>query len=193
MSFQVTRRQLGKRGAAAAAGLATTASGPWTLDALSATADAAAPCGRLEDIEHVVILIQENRSFDQYFGRLRGVKGFSDPHVLRQSDGQTVFAQPGYTGPNQAPPQHLRPFHLDIQISNAACTNDINHSWGPQHRSWNGGKMDGFVKTHLSVDGPGDGPLTMGYYDRGDLPYYYALADAFTVCDQYFCSVIGPT
>ncbi len=53
--------------------------------------------------------------------------------------------------------------------------------------------MDGFVKGHLAVDGSANGPLTMGYYTRKDLSFYYALADAFTICDHYYCSVIGPT
>ena len=53
--------------------------------------------------------------------------------------------------------------------------------------------MDAFVTAHLAADGPDNGPLTMGYYARADLPFYYALADAFTICDGYHCSVLGPT
>ncbi|MGH9028116.1 MAG: alkaline phosphatase family protein, partial [Acidimicrobiales bacterium] len=72
-------------------------------------------------------------------------------------------------------------------------TNDITHDWGPQHVSWNSGAMDGFLTAHLASDGPKNGFLTMGYFTRADLPFYHALADAFSVCDQYFCSVLGPT
>src|SRR5205085_1538292 len=153
---------------------------------------AAAPgCGRLHQIQHVVILIQENRSFDHYFGSYRGVAGFADPNVLQLTDGSglSVFAQPGYPGGYDG--DHLYPFHLD-SYNNGECTNDIDHSWGPQHAYWDGGKLDGFVSEHLAVDGS-NGPLTMGYYTREDLAFYYALADAFTICDHYFCSVIGPT
>jgi phospholipase C len=149
-------------------------------------------CGSLSDIQHVVILIQENRSFDHYFGSYRGVTGFADPSALTLNDGSglTVFAQPGYPGGYDG--DHLYPFHLD-SYNNGECTNDINHSWGPQHAYWDGGSMDGFVREHLAVDGPANGPLTMGYYTRKDLQFYYGLADAFTICDHYFCSVIGPT
>jgi phospholipase C len=149
-------------------------------------------CGRLQDIEHVVILIQENRSFDHYFGSYRGVTGFADPGALPLGDGSglTVFAQPGYPGGYDG--NHLYPFHLD-SFNNGECTNDINHSWGPQHTYWDSGKMDAFVSGHLATDGSANGPLTMGYYKRSDVSFYYALADAFTICDHYHCSVIGPT
>jgi phospholipase C len=151
-------------------------------------------CGTLDDIEHVVILIQENRSFDHYFGSYRGVAGFADPKALGLKDGSglTVFAQPGYPAPGYG--GHLLPFHFDTQPpNNGECVNDITHSWGPQHRSWNLGAMDSFVKEHLATDGQANGTNTMGFYDRADLPFYYALADAFTICDHYFCSVLGPT
>jgi phospholipase C len=62
-----------------------------------------------------------------------------------------------------------------------------------QHQSWNNGAMDSFVKAHLAADGSTNGPVTMGYFTRSELAFYYALADAFTVCDNYFCSVLGPT
>jgi phospholipase C len=162
-------------------------------NSLIARALAAAPaCGTLKDIEHVIILIQENRSFDHYFGSYRGVKGFADPNALPLNDGSglNVFAQPGY--PNGFDGDHLYPFHLD-SFNNGECTNDINHSWGPQHTYWDNGAMDGFVTGHLAADGSANGPLTMGYYTRKDLSFYYALADAFTICDHYHCSVIGPT
>jgi phospholipase C len=140
----------------------------------------------------VVILIQENRSFDHYFGSYPGVRGFADPGVLALGDGSglSIFAQPGSPGGFDG--DHLYPFHLD-SYSNGECTNDINHSWGPQHSYWDGGKLDGFVTGHLAADGAANGPLAMGYYTRKDLSFYYALADAFTLCDQYYCSVIGPT
>ena len=153
---------------------------------------APAGCGRLTDIEHVVILVQENRSFDHYFGSYRGVRGFADPGVpmLHDGSGLSVLAQPGY--PSGFDGDHLYPFRLD-SARNGECTNDINHGWGPQHGYWNGGRMDGFVRGHIAIEGALDGPLTMGYCTRDDLQFLYALADAFTVCDRYHCSVIGPT
>jgi phospholipase C len=182
----LTRRQALQTGAAAGASALL-----W--NGLIAKALANPPrCGSLNDIQHVVILIQENRSFDHYFGSYRGVAGFADPNVLPLNDGSglSIFAQPGYPGGFDG--GHLYPFHLD-SFNNGECTNDINHSWGPQHSYWDSGKLDGFVTGHLAADGAANGPLTMGYYTRKDLSFYYALADAFTICDHYHCSVIGPT
>ena len=141
-------------------------------------------CSKLTDIDHVVILIQENRSFDHYFGSYRGVRGFSDQSV--------AFQQPDPANTTSSPVGALLPFHLDTSKVNAACTHDINHDWVPQHQSWNNGAMDGFVSSRLPINS-NDAVLSMGYYTRGDLPYYYGVADAFTICDNYFCSVMGPT
>ena len=141
-------------------------------------------CSNINDIEHVVIFIQENRSFDHYFGSYRGVRGFSD--------NSGAFQQPDSANTSNAPIGYLLPFHLDTSTTNAACTHDISHDWVPQHKSWDNGAMDGFVNSRLPINA-NDAVLSMGYYTRADLPYYYALADAFTICDNYFCSVMGPT
>ncbi|MBV9884926.1 MAG: phospholipase [Acidobacteria bacterium] len=141
-------------------------------------------CSKLTDIEHVVILIQENRSFDHYFGSYRGVRGYSDQSL--------AFQQPNPSNTTSPPIGALLPFHLDTTTTNAACTHDITHDWVSQHQSWNSGAMDGFVTSRVAANA-NDAVLTMGYYNRQDIPYYYALADAFTICDNYFCSVIGPT
>ena len=78
--------------------------------------------------------------------------------------------------------------------TNAECTFDLSHAWSAQHACWNNGAMDAWVTTHTSAqyEGPVNGVLTMGYYTRADLPFYYALADAFTINDAYHCSVFGP-
>jgi phospholipase C len=159
-----------------AAGLGLTALGTGIEDLLARAAAASPKAGTLKDIEHVVILIQENRSFDHYFGTLSGVRGFGD------KDGRKHFFQRDSSG------RTVHPFHLPT-----GCLPDLTHDWGPQHRSWNGGKMDGWVKAHEAVDPPGVGDQTMGFYKRSDLRFYFALADAFTICDRYHCSVIGPT
>ena len=146
------------------------------VEGLLASAAAAAPRhGTLKDIEHVVILIQENRSFDHYFGTLSGVRGFDDKR------GRSAFFQTDGS-------ETLHPYHLNTQ-----CLKDLTHDWGPQHQSWNGGAMDGFMRAHNAADTKAIGLETMGYYDRKDIPLYYTLADKFTVCDGYHCSVIGPT
>ena len=189
MSHRITRREALRAGVAAGGALGASTLLPGSLIARALAAPA---CGSLNDIEHVVILIQENRSFDHYFGSYRGVRGFADPNVQKLTDGSglSIFAQPGYPGGFDG--DHLYPFHLN-SYANGECTNDINHSWGPQHTYWDAGKLDGFVTGHLAADGAANGPLTMGYYTRRDLGFYYALADAFTLCDGYHCSVIGPT
>jgi phospholipase C len=142
-------------------------------------------CGsKLTDIEHVVIFIQENRSFDHYFGSYRGVRGFADQSL--------AFQQPDSANSINPPVGKLLPFHLNTSTTNAACTHDINHAWVPQHQSWNNGAMDGFVNSRLPINS-NDAVLTMSYYTRADIPFYYAVADAFTICDNYFCPVMGPT
>src|SRR6476646_8565668 len=101
-------------------------------------------CAKLTDIEHVVILIQENRSFDHYFGSYRGVRGFADQSA--------AFQQPDSANTTVSPVGKLLPFHLDTSQVNVACTHDITHDWLPQHQSWDNGKMDGFVNSRLPIN-----------------------------------------
>src|SRR6201997_3348986 len=181
--LNLTRRKLLKLGtAAAAAELASLGLHGCGVSNLGQSV--ASGCSKLSDIEHVVILTQENRSFDHYFGSYRGVRGFSDQSA--------AFQQPDPANTAISPAGQLLPFHLDTSQVNAACTHDISHDWVPQHQSWDNGNMDGFVTSRLSINA-NDAVLSMGYYTRADLPYYYAVADAFTLCDNYCCSVIGPT
>ncbi|HSZ36282.1 MAG TPA: alkaline phosphatase family protein [Acidimicrobiales bacterium] len=138
-------------------------------------------------IEHVVFVMQENRSFDHYYGTYRGVRGFDD-HPAGEFG---AFAQRWPGGRERT----LLPFHLDSASGIGECTTDLDHSWHGQHLSWGRGSNNAFVATHVrpEFEGPENGVLTMGYYRRSDLPFYYALADAFTICDNYHCSVFGPT
>ena len=147
----------------------------------------AAPA-KLTDIDHIVILMQENRSFDHYFGTLSGVRGFDDANPLLLPNGKPVFYQPD----RDSSGGFVLPFHLDTHRTSAQRLHDLSHSWAALHGSWNGGKLDGWVTAHERTDGT-SGPLTMGYYTREDLPFYYALADAFTICDGYYCSVLSST
>jgi phospholipase C len=141
--------------------------------------------GRLTDIEHVVFVMQENRSFDHYFGTYPDVRGFADPNAI-----PGVFQQPFPPNSLLPPTGRILPYHLDTSPSGGGeCTPDPTHGWGPQHDSWNGGAMDGWGKAHA-----GDADWSfMGYYTRSDLPYLHAVADAFTLCDAYHCSVMGST
>ena len=182
---RVTRRELLKIGAATgAAELAAKLLTGCGMVNIGRGGTSTSGCAKLTDIDHVVILIQENRSFDHYFGSYRGVRGFSDQ--------SSAFQQPYPPNTSNPPAGALLPFHLDMSKTNAACTHDISHDWVPQHQSWNNGAMNGFVTSRLPINA-NDAVLAMGYYTRADLPFYYAVADAFTICDNYFCSVMGPT
>ena len=158
--------------------------------------------GSLSDIEHFVFLMQENRSFDHYFGTLSGVRGFNDRTVPKQTVGgkeYSVFHQFGWEpGVGKTSTGYTLPFAFKSSITDDdQCLNDPTHDWAPQHLSWNNGKMDRFLSTHLAYDstvaGKPNAPIVMSHYDRTTLPFYYQLADAFTICDNYHCSVMGPT
>ncbi len=135
------------------------------------------------DAEHIVVLMQENRSFDHCFGALQGVRGFRDPRVHAQPDGRPVWFQTDAAGATYAP------FRLDITKSNATWIGGLPHDWPDQVDARNGGKYDKW----LIAKPKRDLPFTLGHYQRDDLPFYYALADAFTVCDQAFCSSLTGT
>lgn len=156
---------------------------PWERPAWGAQ-----PPAKLSDIDHIVILMQENRSFDHYFGTLAGVRGFGDVHAALLRDGRPVFYQPDRFSRDG----YVLPFHLDTKTSSAQRLHGLSHAWQALHESWNGGRQDRWIDAHYRTDGKG-APLTMGYYTRDDLPFYYALADAFTICDGYHSSLMGPT
>ncbi|HET9422182.1 MAG TPA: alkaline phosphatase family protein [Nocardioides sp.] len=151
---------------------------PWQLQKAVAETPPG-PRGRLKDIEHVVILMQENRSFDHYFGALPGVRGFDDPDAITLPNGASVFDQPVPGGGT------LRPFRLDTETTSAQESVGLPHDWEDQHHAWNGGAMDSWIAAK--------GKLAMGYHTRDDIPFHWALAENFTVCDNYFCSVMGAT
>ena len=140
------------------------------------------------DAEHVVILMQENRSFDHCYGTLQGVRGFNDPRAIRLPNKNLVWLQSNSNGETYLPfrPQHQRhKIYLD---------GTLPHSWTDQVDARNDGKCDKW----LEAKKPGNKayqkmPLTLGYYNREDIPFYYALADAFTICDQNFCSSLTGT
>jgi phospholipase C len=161
-----------------------------SANALARLAAATAPAGSdLGAIDHIVFLMMENRSYDHYFGAYPRGRGFDD----HPADSYGVFAQAYPGGTALKPPGVLFPFHL-LQSAGEECTDDLTHDWGPQHLCWDNGKMDAFVSTHTSSTYEGaDGAMTMGYYLRQDLPFYWALADNFTLLDAYHSSILGPT
>ena len=183
---KLTRRRLLSGASRVAAAAAASALMPPNLQRLLALDPPRS--GSLKDIKHVVLLMQENRSFDHYFGTLAGVRGFADPSALKLADGKSVFYQPDAVNPSG----YLLPFHLDTRKSSAQKIPSTSHAWAVQHEAWNNGRMDQWLPAHRKADGP-HGPYCMGYYNREDIPFQFALAEAFTICDTYHCSVMGPT
>jgi phospholipase C len=156
------------------------AGGAAAMTALSPSIDRAAAIpadrrtGTIADIDHVVVLMQENRSFDHYFGSLRGVRGFGDPNPVTLPDGDAVWQQNG-----------VLPFRPGADDLGLQFIQDLAHGWNDGHDAFHGGRYDRWVQAKT--------PTTMAYLTREDIPFHYALADAFTVCDAYHCSLIGPT
>ncbi|MEV6840470.1 phosphocholine-specific phospholipase C [Streptomyces sp. NPDC051133] len=133
--------------------------------------------GTVEDVEHIVVLMQENRSFDHYFGSLRGVRGFGDPRSVTQN-GRSVWKQSDGT-------KDILPFRPDADDLGLAFIQDLPHGWQDTHAAFNGGRYDKWV--------PAKGTTTMAHLTREDIPFHYALADTFTLCDAYHCSFMGST
>lgn len=140
------------------------------------------------DAEHIVFLMQENRSFDHSYGAMRGVRGFNDPRAMKLPNGLPVWIQSSKEG------ESCGPFRLDIENTKTTWMGSLPHGWGDMVHARNEGKMD----TWLDAKRPGNKeykqlPLTMGFHNRQDIPFYYAFADAFTICDQHFCSSLTGT
>src|SRR6201996_3372063 len=140
------------------------------------------------DAEHVVILMQENRSFDHALGTLQGVRGFNDPRAIRQANGNSIFLQTSTAGDTFAP------WRLDIKDTKITWMGSIPHVRHSQVDAWNFGHHNAWIDAKRSGNPDYTNvPITMGHYTREDLPFYYALADAFTVCDQHYCGVMSST
>lgn len=140
------------------------------------------------DAEHIVILMQENRSFDHCFGTLQGVRGFNDPRAITLPDKNLVWMQTNEAG------ETYTPFRFDIHNTKATWLGSTPHSRSSQVDANNFGKYDQWLQAKRVWDKKYAGaPLTLGYYTREDIPFYYAMTDAFTVCDQNFCSAMTST
>jgi phospholipase C len=178
------RRFFGLGGAAAGMAVAGSQLGGLAGGAQAAAATAGKPnrTGTIKDLRHVVILMQENRSFDHYYGSLQGVRGFSDKQVLKYQNGTNIFQQPDSKRTDTG---YLLPFHMDSSKVDAQNAGDLDHSWDGDHSARNGGLWNNWV--------PAKSEQTMGYFTRADLPFNYAVADAFTICDNYHQAIMGPT
>jgi phospholipase C len=125
----------------------------------------------IEDIKHVVILMQENRSFDEYFGTFPGVSGFSDDSPLFR---------------NPWPGSNFFPFRLSTFTAQGEKCPGCNHDWNAMHADYAQGHMNGW-------NTQGNPSAVLGFYVADDIPYHWALAQTFALCDHYFCSVLGGT
>jgi phospholipase C len=134
--------------------------------------------GTIRDVRHIVILMQENRSFDHYFGTMKGVRGFGDPHPIPLPGDRPVWWQ--HNGVRDLPP-----FHLDTARTNALKVPGTPHSFADAQAAWDQGKFGRWPKFKTDY--------SMGYYRREDIPFQFALAEAFTICDAYHCSVTSGT
>ncbi|PRD46480.1 phosphocholine-specific phospholipase C [Sphingobacterium haloxyli] len=147
-----------------------------------------APGSTFYDAEHIVFLMQENRSFDHLYGTLKGVRGFNDPRVIDLPNKNKVWLQSNKEGKTYIP------FRLNTQDTKVPWMGSTPHGWADQTDARNKGKYDKWLKVKKPYNKEyADIPLTLGYCDRLDFPFYYSLADAFTVCDQHFCSSITGT
>ncbi|TDO47108.1 phospholipase C [Kribbella sp. VKM Ac-2571] len=135
--------------------------------------------GSIQDVEHIVVLMQENRSFDHYFGSLNGVRGFGDPRPVTLPSGKPVWYQKSAAG------KEILPFRPEADNLGMQFIQDLAHSWSDAHLAVNNGKYDQWIPAKTST--------TMAYLTREDIPFHYALADKFTVCDAYHCSFMGST
>lgn len=134
----------------------------------------------IDDVEHIVIFMQENRSFDHYFGTLRGVRGYGDRRAILLPNGRPVWHQPLVAGIGSVLP--FRPNASDLGMQ---FIQGMLHDWTTTHWAWNGGRYDQWIVAK--------GPTSMAYMTRDDIPFHYQLADAFTICDAYHCSGMMPT
>jgi phospholipase C len=180
-----TRRDFLKKAALVTGGASIWSAMPMAVQ--KAMAISANPGTTFYDAEHVVILMQENRSFDHCFGTMKGVRGYNDPRAISLPDKNPVWLQPDKQG------NRFAPFRFDIKDTKATWMEGTPHSWENQVDARNDGKYDGWIEAKRPGGEFAHIPLTMGYYSREDLPFYYALADAFTVCDQHFCAALAGT
>ena len=180
-----TRRDFLKKAGMLAGGMGVTASLPPSIRrALEIDPDSGTT---FYDAEHVVFLMQENRSFDHCFGTLQGVRGYNDPRAISLPNKIPVWLQSNKDGETYVP------FRLNIKDTQATWMGDLPHHWESQVDARNNGKYDQWLDAKKADEEYGNMPLTLGYYTREDLPFYYAFADAFTVFDQHFCAALTGT
>ncbi|MFZ2872548.1 phosphocholine-specific phospholipase C [Zavarzinia sp.] len=132
----------------------------------------------IRDVEHIVILMQENRAFDHYFGTMAGVRGFGDRFTIPLPGGRNVFQQSNGS-------RIIAPYHLDETAGNAQRVTGTPHGWNDAHGAWDDGRMTQWPLYKRD--------WSMGYYRPAEIEFQWALANAFTLCDAYHCSIQSST
>lgn len=154
-----------------------------SLLAYSATMAQAAS---LKDIKHIVLFMQENRSFDHYFGTMAGVRGFADPNVQKNGN-RTVFEQTLRSTRNGV--SILKPWHInylgEAWKGRTQCMSAGEKDWISMHIAYNNGLGDKWIAA--------DGPYSLGYFKRDDIPTHFDIAEGWTVMDNSRQSVLGAT
>jgi phospholipase C len=131
--------------------------------------------GTIKDVKHVVILMQENRAFDHYFATYKGVRGFGDRLAIPLPNGRNVWEQANGNG------NVVLPYHLDETQGNALRVSSTPHTWDDAHQAWDGGRLYQWPRYKSTT--------SMGYFEQAEIPFQFALAEAFTLCDGYHCAI----
>jgi phospholipase C len=143
--------------------------------ATTALASSASNSTGLEKIKYFVYFMQENRAFDHYYGTMAGVRGFNDPNVGIQKNGNNLFYQPD---PDSTDVKNGTKYLLPFQFkgNRAGCTLGGSNAWTQFHAAINNGTNDNWPS--------GNSPMSMGYEVRDQIPYHFALAESFTIADM---------
>ena len=172
------------------------------------------PASGTSKIQHLIFVIQENHSFDNYFGTYPGANGFPSglsvpldvnntglgyvsPYHLNVTEPILIVGDelpPGISDPSQlnqtltVDPDDVGSGWLvsPFPFNNESIAGDLSHAWSVAHTAYDNGKMDGFVTAEKSIN-------TMGYYDRNDIPYYWDYAEHYVLDDNFFSSEMGPS
>ncbi len=143
--------------------------------------NAARRTGTIEDVQHIVVLTQENRSFDHYFGTLNGVRGFADRFPIPVVNAAGITGKNVWYQPNQQQTTVLAPFRLDtVAQFGLMRVQGTPHGWDNCQTAWDHGRMNAWPVSKQNH--------SMGHYAQADLPFQWAMADAFTLCDAYHCA-----
>jgi phospholipase C len=174
MSFDASKRKFLRTSLGTAAAAATLTAFPDSIRRALAI-EANNVTGTIQDVQHVVLLMLENRAFDSYFGTFKGVRGYGDRFPIPLANGKNVFYQTNTAGVT------VTPYRLDESKGNAQRAGSTPHTWPDAQAAWDHGRMSKWPTAKT--------PLSMSYYEGAEVPFQRSLAEAFTLCDAYHCSM----